>query len=379
MQTIAAPPAAEHETALAARPATVREWPALLDWLDDELRAKRRGRLRAELPHLLLPERAADHLLIEARGRPLAHAFVRCVPLRVRDVALSLGMIGLVVTDPAHRGAGLGSRVVEAAVHELAARGAHLVALWSDRPGFYSRLGFVSGGREWLWRLVAPQLAAARAHGDASGIETGPARAEELAALEALYAGKPVRVEREAGELARAIGACECEVQVARREGRAIAYAALGRGDDFPGVVHEWAGDVDGLVACLDALSRTRAALGLLSGAAEEPLALRLREAGAVPHPGPFAWLRWLRPLDVWGRVAGPSGELAGATLRRSGAAHVLASGDVALPLRDDELSALLAGPRLPARVLAKLPEPALGALRARLPLPLFVWGFDSI
>lgn len=380
MQTIAAHAANVPSRAGDVRALAAVRWPCLVDWLDDTLRNGRRGRLLAELPAVLDPARAADHLVIERAERFLSHAFVRCVPLVLRDVELVLGMIGLVVTDPAHRGAGLGSRVVEAAVAELTARGAHLVALWSDRPAFYERLGFVSGGREWLWRLVARQLAQARAGcATPSDFEVSGPREGDGPAFEALHATKPVRVRRAGGELLAAMTACECEVHVARRDGRPVAYTALGRGDDFPGVVHEWAGDTEGLLACLDAHLTSRKALALLSGPAQEPLATRLRESGVVPHPGPFAWLRWLRPLDVWNRIATSEAGLAGIALRRDADTHLLSSGGVDLALSDGELSALLAGPRLPARVLARLPEPGLGTLRARLPLPLFAWGFDSI
>src|SRR5690606_26828812 len=81
---------------------------ALLDWLDDGLRAGRRGQLLAEHPLALAPERIGDSVVARCSGRLAAHALGRLVSARLpgRD-ELPVGLVGLVYTEPAFRGRGL--------------------------------------------------------------------------------------------------------------------------------------------------------------------------------------------------------------------------------------------------------------------------------
>ncbi len=363
------------------------EFPRLLDWLDDGLRGGRRGRLAAEYPVALSPADLGAHLLIEESGGFLSHAFVRRVDAVAREISVSLGMIGLVYSAPEARNRGLASACVEAAIAELARSGAQLIALWTDRTRFYTRLGFGLSGREWIWRLDAARVERARRisrdrDDDGSRPRTsevsGP-RERDAEILERAASERPAFVRRAPGQLARAWTAADCEVKVARRDGVPVAYSALGRGDDFPGIVHEWAGEPAALLDCLSAHLETRTAIGLLSSSAGEPLTDRLRDAGAVASPGGFAWLRIVDASALWSSIVAKAPGLSGTALSGAGDSFTLEAGAVKLSLRHRELCALIAGPRLPAGILADLPEPWLGALRERLPLPLFVWGFDSI
>lgn len=370
------------------RRARSEEWTRLLAWLDDGLRDGHRGRLAAEYPVALSALRPEAHLVIEADGTFLSHAFIRRVDAVAAGVPLRLGMIGLVYSDPAVRDRGLGSACVEAATQALRDEGADLVALWTDRSRFYTRLGFTLAGREWLWRLDSDSIDRARtevatragpARNGLSALDVSAPRDDDASALEALLACKPAYVRRAPGELLAAFCAAECETFVARRDGVAVAYTALGRGDDFQSVVHEWAGQPEALLECLAAHLATRAKIGLLSSAAPEPLVACLERAGAVPHPGAFAWLRILDASAVWSSISAVTPGLEGSALSGANDDFVLEAGSTKTPLRHRDVSALIAGPRLPASVLGDLPDPWLAVVKSRLPLPLFVWGFDSI
>ncbi|NNL66015.1 MAG: GNAT family N-acetyltransferase, partial [Myxococcales bacterium] len=146
---------------------------ALLAWLDDGLRDGRKGRLAAEYPTLLDPERGARHRIACVGDAFAAHAVSRTITLRVAQRSVRLGMIGLVYTDPRFRRRGLASACIEACVADLAAEGAAAALLWSDRHAFYRRLGFVPAGREILVRVDARvcDAAASRLAG-ACGVES---------------------------------------------------------------------------------------------------------------------------------------------------------------------------------------------------------------
>ncbi len=356
-----------------ARAPVASEWPGLLDWLDDGLRRGRRGRLAAEYPTLLSTPSPERHRVVAAAGVPLAHAMLHEARLGTPRGGLRVGLIGAVYTDPRARGRGLASRCVESCAVELARRGVPLALLWSDRHDFYRRLGFERAGVET--QLAIDAACCERAGADRR-VEVGPASPGDFAALERLHAEKPVRAERAAGDLARLAATPECRLRVARRHGGAVGYAALGRGDDFQGVIHEWAGEPGAVLACLRALCAEAGALELLEGPGAPELARRLRAAGAAPRTGCFALARPLDARSLWRATgAGASGlaleaEPDGLRLHgRRGRVRIAPA----------ELLALCFGPGVPLRVSAALDARQRTALREHGPFPLYLWGFDSI
>jgi GNAT superfamily N-acetyltransferase len=280
-------------TAGCVGPLRAGERDTLLHWLDAGLRGGRRDRISAEYAVALEDAAPEDHALARVDGRLAAHALARPLVLRAGGTELPAGMIGLVYADPAHRRRGLASACVEAALHRLAARGAVLAMLWSERESFYRRLGFSPGGCEVFHRVDAALLRALR---DRLGAlpRVREARESDFSDLEAMYAAKPAGVRRAPGTLARAARAPDCRLLVATEGDTAIAYAARGRGDDFPGVVHEWAGDAAGVAACLEAWAALEPESWLLASSHEEPLVRALRAAGAERVEKPLALLRVL-------------------------------------------------------------------------------------
>lgn len=281
---------------------------ALLDWLDDGLRGGRRGRLLAEYGPLLAEPGAAEHVVCRVGGTLASHVLWRVAEARAGGVTLPIGMIGLVYTDPRFRGQGLATRALEVAQGEIAARGAVLAALWSEKREFYARQGFAPGGVERMFRIDAAVCASARsALGAIGSVEVGVCAAGDWPRLEALHAARASRVLRPAGWLLRLAAAPDCELRVARRAGRITAYAACGRGDDLQGVIHDWAGEPAAVLACAASLLGTRSELRLLAGPELETVASALRLAGAEEVRGDLALIRLLDASRLPGGLAGLS------------------------------------------------------------------------
>lgn len=266
---------------------------ALIGWLDDGLRDGRHGRLEAEYPVSLASEALDTHRVVYREGAPLSHAMYRCVTAYAPE-PVRVGMIGLVYTDPAWRGRGLAARCIESCCEALEYEGAVAALLWSDKPAFYARMGFESFGVESRWLLDATSCRAVREASESHS----PERLVDVAAepdwprMEALYADKSHRIERSPGDLERLAKAPESICVVARRAGRVVAYAALGRGDDFRGVIHEWAGAPGDVLACFEALCRECGPLLVQAGPDDGALHPMLGRAGVPTSSDPFALAR---------------------------------------------------------------------------------------
>ena len=347
---------------------------ALLDWLGAGLRPDHPAALVAEYPLVLA--HGADHVVARSGGRFLAHALGRRLVARAGDRRVPVGVIGLVYTDPAERGRGLARACTAAAAERLAREGALVIALWTDLDALYAPLGFRRAGRE-RWHPLEPGACAAAREGRPP-VEVGAPRDDDWPALEAFQAAHPARIERPAGALARLAAIPGCTTHVARRAGRPIAFACAGRGADLRGVVHEWGGDPDGVLACLEALARA-GATRWHAGPVDSPVAARLRAAGSTPHEDALALVRIPDPPALWDALLAGDRALAGVRLERDGAGFALCGARGRARLSPAETTALLLGPQRPTGAAAALDARQWLALRARLPWPLYFWGFDSI
>ena len=394
----AAAEGAEEYGGVAPRAPLLVERAALVRWLDGGLRGGRAGRLEAEYPLSMDPAKVGRHRVVYEAGRPRAHAMLHAVTLRARGCRLPLGLIGNVYTEPGARSRGLASACVEACIDEARRLELPIALLWSDREAFYRRLGFHECGLERYVAVdaaVVERAAAGAVPFEAKALTVREAAAHDFPMLERLYARKEVCVERAPGSLRRLARAPDTRIVCALSAGGPHAYAALGRGDDLAGVVHEWAGEPQGVLACLAELCGGDRRLLVLTGPGQSRLLERLRAGGAAEQCVPFARAKILDAERLWQRLGGTELELAkgcgqvrfaesgggwSAALREADALRVLfgepgAASTPAGSLKPADRAPLV----LEAAGKGPLRGPARAELARLLPFPLHVWGFDSI
>lgn len=267
----------------------------LLRWLNEGLRRGESRRLEREFPTALDPAVCERHSVIEVGGEIVAHALAapRIAVMGARR--LSIGVISMVFCEPGFRGRGYATRAIRAAEDGLHKNGAVLALLWSDLDALYESLGYARSGSEWFFAFSGETL---RGRPLAKGLFVGAPAENEWAALEALYRDHPSRCERRRGELRRLAAAPNCELRVAREDGVAIAYSVCGRGDDFPSIVHEWAGPPSAVIATLRAQASARESLGVLCPPHLDEHARAFESLGGERLRNDFAWMKVLDPAE---------------------------------------------------------------------------------
>lgn len=261
-------------------------------------------RLGLEYPLLFRP--SPDLLHLTARGPEgafLAHAALLQRRILGGGIELPVAMLSCVAARPGARGLGLGSRIVSHALEQARARGAALALLWSDRESFYGRLGFRRSGRELVVRLDSADFPGAWP-------EPVAATAGHLPGLLALRERTPVRMARSAEEWARLLAIPRLETYLLPGAAAPSAYLCLGKGLDFPEVVHELCGEPAAVEALLGGLLARRPgrSLGLLLSPLDEDLARALRARGSTPSEGALglcAVLDW-NALERFTAALGP-------------------------------------------------------------------------
>lgn len=337
--------------------------------------------LAAEYP-LVFDERFSGRIVaLEEDGNVRSACATLVRDLVVGDLSVRCGMIGSVVTDPAWRGRGLGSRLLEQAERELETEGCVMALLWADDPGFYTPRGWQPVGTEIDYEMSPADCASFPAP---DGVRA--AAPDDSGAIHRLYSLGRQRVDRSPLETQVLLAGPEIETLVVQRERDIIAYSCLGRGADFAKTVHEWAGAPDDMLRLLRGHAERAGARGddrplsLMSPTETTDLHATLSQRGLAKTRG---ILGLGKPLDL---TAGAEllGKLAGDRARTQ------------VDGPRGQLQVSLHGPtggiRLDAKALievlfsagggreaAETVERATGLRLADLPLPIFVWGLDSI
>jgi GNAT superfamily N-acetyltransferase len=319
---------------------------------------------------------------IESEGEVRSTCAILVRDLVVGPVTIRAGLIGSVSTDPRSRGRGLATEVLDKAEAELRRRGAVFAMLWAEDMSFYAKRGWRAFGCEhdcavppsMLNRLPTADLARAAVHAD-------------RAAIHALYSRHTERVDRSLPETSALLTVPGMETLVHVRGGAVVAYACLGRGRDLAGVIHEWGGAPDDVLALVRAHLEARLARGdeaplfIMAAPSSAPLVERLRAIGARHAVGVVA-IGKILDLEACAALAAaafePAGSVSAARHPARAEAVELRGPRGACALTREDLLELLFAARADT-TLAEDCARTLGAERGRLPLTPFVWGLDSI
>ena len=211
--------------------------------------------LRQTFPQVYRANGHANLFGLFDNRRLLSHAAVHQVRLIGPQGAIRTGLIGAVATDPEARGRGLASHLLSEVITWCRTQELDSAMLWSQRWGFYERLGFRPAGRQEEVLLRAQP----------GSVDPGirPASVRDIVSILDLHDVKRTRVERNLHDMALLLSIPGMCTMVLERDAEIVAYACYGKGADFPGWWHEMGGtdrDVTTLLCgAMELLSQDRA------------------------------------------------------------------------------------------------------------------------
>ncbi|MCM2276885.1 MAG: GNAT family N-acetyltransferase [Oligoflexia bacterium] len=252
-----------------------------------------------------------------------------------------VGLIGAVATHSCCRGEGLASRAVAKLLEWLSGQKVALVALWGSEHDLYRKLGFELCGIQRTLPLRGLELPV---------VPDSETRQGWTPALWQLLRERPLGLALEEQDRGWVEAHRNTRWYWRGEASRPTAYAALGKGIDLAGLVHEFGGQPDELRKLLAGIRR------------EHPDAALLGHSSLIPFAGnsdgSHEYLCMARFMDL--------------------------SNDPERVFR-----AFLPDARYPAPLTAEGPElvrrlfggpgmPAPEGAEGRLPLPLWFWGLDG-
>ena len=393
-----------------------QEFDSLCTLVNNVFRGDGVGRMEEQYPLLFAPDNYDELFVMVDEGVVVSHVGALSRDISVLGCRMSTMSIGAVATYESHRGQGLATQLMEAAIRKAVEQDAVLMPISGGR-GLYTRLGATRIGQYALFSVPRDTLPTGdgAAAGDGPGTgetaagETGDgaaageteirrAEAEDLHEMTRLYAEEPSRYVRSTADLRMAVDAAwicdrDGETVVIREEGRIVAYAGIqkrrpDREDEASRArLAEIAGSRSALVRALPCLYDRYGVdcLEIVTTASDNELASLLRPHGLTASPQGFTGtVLVLQPerllqvfeeyiADVLGQgvltwdVAADS-----VVFQSDGQTHPIATGD---------LGALVFGvvPPNPNPVATVPPGPIRTSLERVFPLQLPWYGFNFV
>jgi hypothetical protein len=237
---------------------TKEEYQKSLHFFENHLRQGSDCRLEEEYPLAFRPEESKNIFVLREESEIKAGlvSLVREVEVQ-KGVLAKVLFIGSVVGKTPFQNKGsqafLLDEVEAVAKHE----NIDLISVWSNQIKFYEDRGFLLSGLQASWSSTYSNSLTDKKF-DVTvvrSVDSAPTKKHFEA-----FQSKVCKVSRSFDEFQK-LWKIPC-MQVAFTEN---AYALMGKGEDFKGVCHEWAGPADEVMACIDTFRKVEPSLRVLS------------------------------------------------------------------------------------------------------------------
>lgn len=355
------------------------EHSSALKLINSTLRPNGPRTILKEYPLVLGKKNIENMRVIVEGGEVLSHAAIYFSKLRSGDLVFTVGGINSVATDVAYRGRGLGSEVMRDCIKVMRDSSCHLSILWTQRHGFYRNLGYETAGSSRLFKARARQFS--HVPRDCKIISYSP---RYMPGIIEIHNRENLRTERTAKEYETYFALPKTRALLAVRGKTVSAYAVMGKGEDLRNCIHDWGGDPRDLLALVRKLASLASTgeIMILAPAGQREFT-RLLDQMRIPSASEY--LAMMKVIDVEGLSSVLGDNLSGKLgmdfqILRSGSGFRIKVGrEEAAMEQERNLVRLLFGPDAASNILTGISRETLRALDRALPIPLFIWGLDSV
>jgi GNAT superfamily N-acetyltransferase len=366
------------------RPPLEHEVPQVIRFLNDNLRKDSGWSISQEYPLAFQEMNHGNIRVITEDSRILAHAVMRPMVVKTAAGLFRIAAIGSVVTSETHRNQGLSTRTLESCLEAAKATGCDFAILWTNLYDFYRRLGFELAGSE-ISLTLHPNGAAPLRELQVSGPRLKLLESAQVApeAILRLYSQHTVGTVRTAEDIRRHLTIPNARVYTAwSEEGHLRAYAIEGKGEDLSGYIHEWGGGVSALTWLVQEIVRKQARpITLIGPATAQNLHRNLLELGAKETRGFLGMIKLLQSDRLLAKVRKYAMALGHEQFVFEKKGDVFLLGGAGSTFSTDserDVIRLIFGPQKPSQIHQFDPNTAQ-LLDAVLPVPMWVWGWDSV
>ncbi|MCB0365974.1 MAG: GNAT family N-acetyltransferase [Bdellovibrionaceae bacterium] len=349
----------------------------VFEFLDTQLRPKADWSIKQEYPTALTKENSGNIRIIKSNDKIIAHAVVHYSLTKTAAGIFKVAAIGSVVTDPEFRNQGLSRQVIESCLKTAELHGCDFAVLWTNLYDFYRKFEFELAGSEValvIEKEFSPPNENLRI------METTKVAAE---ALLRVYSQHTVGAIRIAEDFRKYLAIPNTKLYTAwDAHNNLKAYAVEGKGVDLVGYIHEWGGSVSSLLPLLAHVRRqAKTPITIIASGRATNLSRQLVEYGALKNEGFLGMIKILNPKNLCFklmRYARALGKEDWVFDYSEGLYYIGTSKGLFKTDSPKDVVKLVFGP-LKAHEIKGFDEETTKVMEEVLPIPFWIWGWDSI
>lgn len=357
------------------RPPAESEFPRVLEFLNNHLRPESQWSIAKEYPTALVPSNVHNMRIITEQQQVLSHAVIKPIIIKSPAIIYKVAAIGSVVTDNQHRNQGLSRRIIEECVAEAKKQECDIGILWTNLYDFYRKMDFELAGHEDSF-VIEKEFNA-----DSQGLKfmKGPQVSAE--AILRLYSQHTVTTIRTVDEIRKYLAIPNSQIYTAwDSSGQLAAYAIEGKGVDLAGYIHEWGGSVTKLLALFSWIRKEKKqAFTVIVPNHSLNLITALNKITPIHNAGYLGMIKIINEEVLFNkfRKAARTIGMTDFVLEKQNGVYHFGIGNDQVAIKDEkEIVRLLFGP-MP--VMPQFKPETVRTIERLLPMPLWVWGWDSI
>ena len=237
-----------------ARSPEPSEHDKVIDFLNKNLRLNITWTIKKEYPIALSSHNLHNLSIItdETESKILSHALLKPFVCKTAQAIFKIGAIGSVVTEPESRHQGLSKKNILNCIKKSQDQDCDLVILWSDQHDFYKKFGFELAGFEYSY-LISQALPVVN-----KNYKFLKSNKIDSQAILKLYNQHTVNSLRTVDEIQHYLNIPNSNIfTLWNLQNQIVAYAVEGKGVDLQTYIHEWGGSVPDIMDLLSHMIQT--------------------------------------------------------------------------------------------------------------------------
>lgn len=352
------------------------EWPHLVEFLTSSLRAEHSWSIENEYPTALNLQNRHNIRIITDQNKIVSHAVVRPMVIKSPHLIYKVAGIGSVVTHENYRNQGFSQQVLTDCLTVARDQKCDVAILWTHLHDFYRKVGFELAGTE-ISHTFQNEFPAPRA-----GLRFSSDKNVSAEAVNRLYSQHSVSSVRTPDEIRQYLKIPHTRIYTAwNADNTLAAFAVEGKGADLQNYIHEWGGQVPDLLSLMSFIRKEKKqAVTLITPAHAHNLNKQL-EAVSTRFDGYLGMIKIVDEQALFAKIkrAFRAEGIADFVLEKRGNGYLFGVGtDLLVVDREHDIVKLLFGP-VDYALLGFQNEASVQKISKLLPLPFWVWGWDSV
>ncbi|MFN8790462.1 MAG: GNAT family N-acetyltransferase [Bdellovibrionales bacterium] len=358
------------------RPLQESEWPQLVRFLTSSLRPEHNWTIESEYPTALNLQNRHNIRIMTHNNEFVSHAVLRPMVIKSPSLIYKVAGIGSVVTSENYRNQGFSQQILQDCMQLAQDQKCDFAILWTHLHDFYRKMGFELAGTEMSSTITeefTPPVA---------GLRYSQDKNVSAEALSRLYNQHTVGSVRTTEEIRQYLKIPQSHVYTAwKPDGTLGAFAVEGKGADLQNYIHEWGGQVPELLSLLSWIRKSKQQpVTIITPAHSHNLNTKLK-AHSSQFEGFLGMIKLVDTESFFAKIkrAFRGFGVADFVLEKQGTGFLFGVGpDLLVVPRVEDLVRLLFGP-VDFRVFDFQNPKSAETLSKVLPLPLWIWGWDSV